>query len=251
MGAHRSRTRLIVGLCLAGLLLAAASSALASASKHHSALGSSCAHPLMTTAFGGTGARYYSVTFRPDTPTQGQDELDVSIHNPRVVICRAVVEERAGTYNPKALRTFHPTIGAHGGLSSPLPRPGEGSGAVLFAKVYARLEPAKISKPGHTSGCTLETTWFQGDTGDKQDFDVTLKVTGHSPGPFPTYVEVTVHNPKVEICSATITGIEVTAGGSVHKSWPVAIGPHGGVSSRVSLPGTISAPGATVLGRRK
>lgn len=234
MGAHRSRTRLIIGLCLTGLLLAEGSSALASASKHHSALGSSCAHPLMTTAFGGTGARYYSVTFRPDTPSKGQDELDVSIHNPRVVICRAVVEERAGTYNPKALRTFHPILGAHGGLSSPLPRARAGSNIIFFAKVYARLEPAKIISP--TSGCTLETFWDgAGDGGDKKDFSVTLNVAGNEPGPYTAAVEVTIHNPKVDICNATVKWYE-GQGASGQHSAPVTIGRHGGVSSRLSLP---------------
>lgn len=250
MGADRSRTRLTLGLCLAGLLLAVASSALASSSKHHSTLGSSCAHPLMTTAFGGTGARYYSVTFRTDTPTKGQDELDVSIHNHRVVICRAVVEERAGTYNPKALRTFHPTIGPHGGLSSPLPRARAGSNIVFFAKVYARLEPAKITKPGHTSGCTLENVWDGGEIGDKRDFGVKLKVSGNEPGPYTATVEVTVHNPKVEICSAVITGYEGN-GASGQHSYPVAIGPHGGISSRVSLPATSDGLLATVTARLK
>jgi hypothetical protein len=203
----------------------------------------------MTTAFGGTGARYYSVTFRPDTPTKGQDELDVSIHNPRVVICRAVVEERAGTYNPKALRTFHPTIGAHGGLSSSLPRPGEGSGAVLFAKVYARLEPAKIISP--TSDCTLETfSDGAGDSGDKQDYTVTFKATGHEPGPYSAQVEVKILNPRVEICSATVLWYEGNGATGQHSA-PVTIGVHGGVSSRVSLPASADGMAAKVLGRLK
>jgi len=247
MGASRgSSTRLIAGLFLAGLLLAVGSSAWASSIKHK--LGSSCAHPLMSTAFGGTGARYYSVSFRPDSPSVGQDQLAVSIHNPRVVICRAVVEERAGTYNPKALRTFHPSIGPHGGLSSPIPRPGEGAGTVLFAKVYARLEPPK-SGTHPTSGCTLDTIWYgAGDGGDKQDYSVTLKTTGHEPGPYSVQVEVKILNPKVEICSATVLWYEGNGATGQHSA-PVTIGAHGGVSSRVSLPASADGVAAEVLGR--
>ncbi len=246
MAADRSRPRLIAGLVLAGLLLAVGSSAWASNLKPK--LGSSCAHPLMTTAFGGTGARYYSVSFRPDSPSVGQDQLAVSIHNPRVVICRAVVEERTGTYNPKALRTFHPSIGPHGGLSSPVPRPGEGAGTVLFAKVYARLEPPKSgTKP--TTGCTLDTIWDgAGDGGDKQDYSVTLRTTGHEPGPYVAQVEVKILNPKVEICNATILWYEGNGATGQHSA-PVTIGVHGGVSSRVSLPASADGVAAKVLGR--
>jgi hypothetical protein len=240
--------RLIAGLFLAGLLLAVASSAWAADTKHR--LGSSCAHPLMSTALGGTGARYYSVSFRPDSPSVGQDQLAVSIHNPRVVICRAVVEERAGTYNPKALRTFHPSIGPHGGLSSPISRPGEGAGTVLFAKVYARLEPPK-SGTHPTSGCTLDTIWYgAGDGGDKQDYSVTLKTTGHEPGPYSVQVEVKILNPKVEICSATVLWYEGNGATGQHSA-PVTIGAHGGVSSRVSLPASADGVAAKVLGRLK
>jgi len=249
MGASRgSSTRLIAGLFLAGLLLAVGSSAWASSIKHK--LGSSCAHPLMTTAFGGTGARYYGVSFRPDSPSVGQDQLAVSIHNPRVVICRAVVEERAGTFNPKALRTFHPSIGPHGGLSSPIPRPGEGAGTVLFAKVYARLEPPR-SGTHPTSGCTLDTIWDgAGDGGDKQDYSVTLKVTGHEPGPYSAQVEVKILNPKVEICSGSVLWYEGNGATGQHSA-SVTIGVNGGLSSRVSLPASADGVAAKVLGRLK
>jgi hypothetical protein len=248
MGADWSRTRPIAGLFFAGLLLVVGSSAWAADSKHK--LGSSCVHPLMSTAFGGTGARYYSVAFLPDSPSVGQDQLDVSIHNPRVVICRAVVEERAGTYNPKALRTFYPTIGRHGGLSSPVPRPGEGADTVLFAKVYARLEPPK-SGTHPASGCTLDTIWDGvGDGGDKQDYSVTLKVTGHEPGPYSVQVEVEILNPKVEICSGTVLWYEGNGATGQHSA-PVTIGVHGGVSSRVSLPASADGVAAKVLGRLK
>ncbi len=242
-----SSTRLIAGLVLAGLLLAVGSSAWAAGTKHK--LGSSCTHPLMTTAFGGSGARYYSVGFRPDSPSVGQDQLDVTIRNPRVVICRAVVVERAGTFNPKALRTFHPSVGPHGGLSSPVPRPGEGAGTVLFAKVYARLEPP-MSGTHPASGCTLTTAWDgTGDGGDKQDYTVTVKETGSGAGQYAAQVEVKIRNPKVEICSATVSWYEIGKEASGLQSSPVTIGVHGGVSSRVTLPAGATKAFATVLGR--
>jgi hypothetical protein len=191
------------------------------------------------------------VSFRPDSPSAGQDQLAVSIHNPRVVICRAVVEERAGTYNPKALRTFHPSIGRHGGLSSPVPRPGEGADTVLFAKVYARLEPPKSgTKP--TTGCTLVTSWDGvGDGGDTQDFTVTVKETGSSPGPYTAQVEVKILKSNVEICSGAISWYEIGKEASGLQSSTVTIGVHGGVSSRVTLPAGATRAFAKVTGRLK
>ncbi len=58
------------------------------------------------------------------------------------------------------------------------------------------LEPAKITKPGHTSGCTLENVWDGGEIGDKRDFGVKLKVSGNEPGPYTATVEVTVIIPR-------------------------------------------------------
>jgi len=257
MGADRSHNRLAAMLCLAGLLLAVATSALAASAslaahraKHPAALGSSCNHPLMTTAFGGTGAGYYTVTFQVDTPSKGREELNVAVHNPRVVICRAVVEERAGRYSPTVLRTFHPTIGPHGGLSSPLPSPQAGTSTILFAKVYARLEPAKRPAPGT---CSRKTWWLQPNAqlGDTKDFGVKLK-GAEEPGPLE--VEVAVHNPRIIICSATISVLEGIEGGEYREvTFPVTISSHGGLSSKVTLPaaGHFYAPKATVLARLK
>jgi hypothetical protein len=250
MGANRSRTSTAAWFCLAGLLLVGASSALAHPAKLRGALGSSCNHPLMSTPLGGTGARYYSVRLRADASGSGQDELDVAIHNPRVVICRAVIEERASGGSAKALRTFHPTIGPHGGLSSPVPRPGAGSGAILNAKVYARLEPSKMP-PNPTAGCTLANTWDgYSEDGDRQDFGVRIKETGTSPGPYSAQIEVTIHNSKVEICEGSISWYEGNGATGQHTA-PVTIGVHGGLSSRVSLPVGADAVFAKVTARLK
>jgi hypothetical protein len=252
MGANRSRTSTAAWFCLAGLLLVGASSALAHPVKLRGALGSSCNHPLMSTPLGGTGARYYSVRLRADASDSGQDELDVAIHNPRVVICRAVVEERASGGSAKALRTFHPTIGSHGGLSSPLPRPEVGSGAILYAKVYARLEPSKMPPVTPTPGCTLVNTWIYGpgEDGDKQDFSVKLKETGTPPAPYSVQIEVRIRNPKVEICSGSVSWYEGNGASGQHTA-SVTIGVHGGISSRISLPAGADGVLAKVTARLK
>jgi hypothetical protein len=157
MGADRSRTRLILGLCLAGLLLAATFIALASAQ----------AAPATA----------------PSTSLQCRKQFQ---HNRKA---RIACEKRI---------------------------------------------KKKLAAP--TSGCTLETFWDgAGDGGDKKDFGVTLNVAGNEPGPYTAAVEVTIHSPKVEICSATVKWYE-GQGASGQRSAPVTIGRHGGVSSRISLP---------------
>jgi hypothetical protein len=131
-----------------------------------------------------------------------------------------------------------------------VPRPGEGADTVLFAKVYARLEPPK-SGTHPASGCTLDTIWDGvGDGGDKQDYSVTLKTTGSEPGPYSVQVEVKILNPKVEICSGSVLWYEGNGATGQHSA-PVTIGVHGGVSSRVSLPATADGVAAKVLGRLK
>lgn len=366
MGADRSRTRLIVGLCLAGLLLAA-SSALASASKRRSALGLGCKHAVTltlkhgeqgrvyanyylnvvrvpgeppfvewgslptrnyitcsarvqlrdgswvrptrinpfssSTPFGGeyaetnnpqsqfrqivvqfarspvprgascnyplTGSAYagegidikdYSVKFRVGVPSKGQDELDVSINNPRIVICGVMVYERGGKDTAYTLRTFQPTIGPHGGLSSPMPEPKEGAGTYLYARVYARLEPAKMKRTGpHLSpgGCTLETSGSNNgsQSGDTKDFGVKVEATGHfvQGQPFEDVVVVTIHKPGITICSASLHGVFVNlAANTVEKevTYPVTIGSHGGRSRPITVPWNFGEPMAAVKARR-
>lgn len=112
-----------------------------------------------------------------------------------------------------------------------------------------RVKKATGTHP--TSGCTLDTIWYgAGDGGDKQDYSVTLKTTGHEPGPYSVQVEVKILNPKVEICSATVLWYEGNGATGQHSA-PVTIGVHGGVSSRVSLPASADGVAAKVLGRLK
>jgi hypothetical protein len=90
-----------------------------------------------------------------------------------------------------------------------------------------------------------------GDIGDKKDYSVKLK-GAEEPGPLA--VVVAVHNRRIIICSATISVLEGTQGsGYTTKSFRVKIGPHGGMSSKVTLPATghFYAPFAVVYARLK
>lgn len=110
-----------------------------------------------------------------------------------------------------------------------------------------RVKKAAGTHP--TSGCTLDTIWYgAGDGGDKQDYSVTLKTSGSEPGPYTVQVEVKILNPKVEICSATVLWYEGNGATGQHSA-SVTIGPHGGISSRVSLPASADGVAAKVLGR--
>lgn len=101
--------------------------------------GSSCEYPLMTTALGGD-ERDYRVVWRPNTPVRGQYEFKIVTHRPNLAICSATVEkvENYGKPTNRVLHIFHPTISAHGGLSSPLPAP-QRPNEVLLVWVFARL----------------------------------------------------------------------------------------------------------------
>jgi hypothetical protein len=110
-----------------------------------------------------------------------------------------------------------------------------------------RVKKATSTHP--TSGCTLINTWDGvGEAGDKQDYSVKLKVTGAEPGPYTAQVEVKILNPKVTICSATVSWYEGNGATGQHSA-SVTIGPRGGISSRVSLPVGADGVLATVRAR--
>ena len=117
------------------------------------------------------------------------------------------------------------------------------------ARIACEKRVKKATGTHPTSGCTLDTIWDGvGDGGDKQDYSVTLKVTGSEPGPYSAQVEVKILSPKVEICSATVLWYEGNGATGQHSA-SVTIGPHGGISSRVSLPASADGVAAKVLGR--
>lgn len=101
--------------------------------------------------------------------------------------------------------------------------------------------------------CSRKTWWIQPNAqfGDTKDFGVKLK-GAEEPGPLE--VVVAIHNPRIEICSASISVLEGVEGGGYRKVvFAVRIGRHGGLSSKLTLPpsGHFYAPEVTVLARLK
>lgn len=103
--------------------------------------GANCNYPQQSRV-GGTMQKGLSAAFRVDAPEPEMDEVAVTVHDPNTVICRAVAEEE-GQADPgegslyEHIRSFPITIGPHGGLSSPVPRP-TGPTHLLAVKLYTR-----------------------------------------------------------------------------------------------------------------
>jgi hypothetical protein len=124
------------------------------------------------------------------------------------------------------------------------------------AKARANCIKRVKHKGKNVSGCSLETRWVDGSGqhDDTKDFSVKLKGVGE---PGPLQVVVTRHNPRIIVCSATISLLEsVESGGKTgYKEvvFAVTIGSNGGASSKVTLPetGHFYAPTAKVHARLK
>lgn len=105
--------------------------------------GSSCDYPLGSNGLHSAAGdnKDFGVNWKPNTPTLDQYEFDVVIHNPQIVICRAVAWEMEDSKHPGVpdtyRRAYHPTVGPHGGISSPLPAPKLDGWLLVW--VYARL----------------------------------------------------------------------------------------------------------------
>jgi hypothetical protein len=231
-------------------------------------VGSSCDYPLLS-RIGGTMQQGLSAAFRVGTPHPGLGEVAVTVSDPNTVVCRVTVQEAAlpailGAAE-EFIRSFPITIGEHGGLSSPVPLPSDtpmpkASPNFDVVKIYTRyLHLPKPSPPKPTHGCTLETSAQDNGAqyGDTKDFGVKLKWVGQviSGEPKKLEVEVTIHKPHITICSGSLHGLEpiLTNGvetGANQATYPVTIGPHGGMSSPVTVPSNFDAPVATVKARR-
>ena len=139
-------------------------------------------------------------------------------------------------------------------------------GACLAAMlaVTLGLPASSISARHHAKKphrCTLETRWVSDSSGtqfgDTKDFSVKFKLVGtpppeSSPGAV-AKVEVVVHNPRIIMCSATISGWEAIPGGPTRLTKPfhLSIGAHGGLSSPAILPAYFYAPEAQAYARLK
>ena len=104
--------------------------------------GANCNYPQQSRV-GGTMQKGLSAAFRVGIPEPEMAEVAITVHDPNTVICRAIAEEE-GQADPgvgslyEHIRSFPITIGAHGGISSPLPRP-TGPMHVLAVKIYTRF----------------------------------------------------------------------------------------------------------------
>jgi hypothetical protein len=122
----------------------------------------------------------------------------------------------------------------------------------------ACIKRVKQGSSHKSTKCPLKMEWIPqyGPHAVGIDFLVQLKMLG---GPNPNSwsqatvaVQVTVRNPRIVICNATIGVTVIVPHAPVQtKEYHVAIGPHGGLSSSVTLPAEVLAPAATVYARRK
>jgi hypothetical protein len=106
--------------------------------------GANCNYPEQSRV-GGTMQKGLSAAFRLNTPEPGMFEVAVTVHDPNTVICRIVAEEE-GRAPPgvgslyEHIRSFPISIGAHGGLSSPLSQESVTAPTHLVAvKIYTRF----------------------------------------------------------------------------------------------------------------
>jgi hypothetical protein len=107
--------------------------------------------------------------------------------------------------------------------------------------------------------CVLETRWNEdGDgvsiqTGDTKDVTALVKELVPRAAQSELWklaALVTVHNPHVVVCSASISTTIITPNGAKIKTVPVRVGPHGGLSSSATLPAGSFSPEVQVKARR-
>mgnify|MGYP001217605702 CR=1 FL=1 len=240
--------------------------------------GSSCAHPLES-GIVGDGAKAgdtkdISVNRKDVTMPSGAGsspeptvfELEVTVRNPRIVICGASVTHITInlTTGQREKHIYHPAIGPHGGLSSPVAYIRDRSNYAEYMEVFARLVSArsavgkavpaesagKTPKPGSSCTHPLESRLTsRAQVGDATG-DYSIEVVGYEPniplGGFQRLrVRVSVHNAHVVLCPVikildTVTTSEEANANPAKYGTPhyyhVSIAPGGGLSSAVTLP---------------
>jgi hypothetical protein len=154
--------------------------------------GANCNYPLFS-GFAVDGApsqksdiKDFTVKFKLDSENKPGEtaegdftifQAEVAVMNPRLVMCRLVVNEFKGSS-----RSWPLTIGPHGGLSSRLTLP---VGLAFGIAGYARLEPT-TTKPISThpsTGCSLTNSGGNSgaEIGDTKDFGVEVKAVDNLP----------------------------------------------------------------------
>lgn len=240
MGADRSRTRLSVGLCLAGLLLSLAPSALAGAPRHPTALGSSCAHPITATLRRGEPYVVYQHQHIIETEYRhlipgvdaivgwygwsglGAEDTDI--------ICSARVQRSDGSWvGPTRLRPY-PT---------PTPVGGEYIETTDASTRYRQVV-VKFAKSPVPRGANCDYPQ-QSRVGGTMQEGLSAAFRVDTPEPEMDEVAVTVHDPNTVICQAVAEeeGQADPGEGSLYehiRSFPITIGPRGGISSPLPRP---------------
>lgn len=237
MRATRRRTPTLTA-GLAALL--AAWACLPAISAGQPSLGASCAHPYTATfktgqrqPLGGDQSRV-SISFSTEHPWG----IEWAVRQPGYVICTARVQLRDGSWvgptkvNPYATPTptggeYHEPSGARSSLRQ-----------VIVTAARTSLRPGANCNYPVFSGSAVDGGTSQ--KSDTKDFTVNFKLDSRSGpkaggGETVTFqAEVIIHNPRLVMCR-----LEVSEFKGSWRTFPLQIGPHGGLSSEIILPSDI------------
>jgi hypothetical protein len=234
MGADRSRrtpsARVVVGACLAAVLGMA--SLLAGSADGQAGLGSSCAHP-------------WQAIYRTGGPGGGFEGDQAHIHmsgtprllgwvaeRPRSVICNARIQLADGRWvGPTSVSPYTtptPTGGEYKAPHAPLR-------TAIVTAARSPVPPGDSCNYPIFSGLAVDG--FPSQRSDTKDFTVGIKIDSETkpkealPGDFTTFqAEVTVSNPRLVMCRLFVSEFKGRG-----RTYPLSIGPHGGLSSRLTL----------------
>jgi hypothetical protein len=238
MGADRSRRRTSIygalGGCLAALVIGG--SLPASSADGHARLGSSCAHPWQATyRVGGSNGGFegdQAHIHMSGTPRL----LNWVAERPRSVICSARIQLTNGRWvGPTGLYPYTtptPTGGEYKAPHAPLR-------TAIVTAARSPVPPGASCNYPIFSGEAVDG--FPSQRSDTKDFAVKRKIDSETkpkealPGDLTTFqAEVIAYNPRLVMCRLSVS--EFLGGG---HTYPLHIGPHGGLSSRLTLESSI------------